>query len=246
MRGKLSEFSVADLLQLYQIAGKSGRLTVWNESAGVGMDAENRVRSHTFYFDRGLVSGAGADQWQLMAELQRIELLPEDARRQLALLKSDDSQAGLGLIARAVLTPAVWDQFVDLQIEQLIYTPLAWRQGDFEAEVDTHPRIAPLRVKQAPQQLILNAARWEEELRRAETEGIARNGCWQRTGASADVTGEERDPLLTLLDHPRCLADLARAAGIGRLPLIDRLRALNARGLVEQRDLVSPEVGAGT
>lgn len=244
MRGKLSEFSVADLLQLYQIAGKSGRLTVWNEA--VGVDGEHRGRTHTFYFDRGLVNGAGADQWHLMTELQRIELLPEDVREQLAALEDDESQAGLGLIARALLTPPAWDQFVDLQIEQLIYTPLAWRQGDFEAEVDAHPRIAPLRIKQAPQQLILNAARWEEEIRRAETDGIDRDGWWQRTDASADVTNGEQDPLLTLLAQPRTLADLASAAGIGRLPLIDRLRSLNARRLVEQHHPVSPEVSTGT
>ncbi|HET9014672.1 MAG TPA: DUF4388 domain-containing protein [Thermomicrobiaceae bacterium] len=221
MRGNLREFSVADLMQLYQIAVKSGTITVHGEAG-----------SHLVYFDRGHVSGLGADGWSLVAELRRIEWLSSDVRRQVELMDTTDTYVGLSLIARALLTPLAWDRFVERQIEEIIYPMLLWREGAFIAEVDVIPKVAPLRFNQSPQQLILNGARWEEEVYRAGRAGFGRDTVWRRT-SDVHVDAEEDALLLDLLTRPRSIADLAAAAGIGVLMTTACVQRLEESGLVE-------------
>ncbi|HUZ02270.1 MAG TPA: DUF4388 domain-containing protein [Thermomicrobiaceae bacterium] len=220
MRGNLREFSVADLMQLYQIAVKSGTITVHGESG-----------SHLIYFDRGHVSGVGAEDWSLVGELRSIEWLSPDVRRQVDLMDANDSYVGLSLIARALLTPLAWDRFVERQIEELIYPMLLWREGAFIAEVDVIPKVAPLRFNQSPQQLILNGARWEEEVYRAGRDGFGRNTVWRRS-SEVMVDTEEDALFLDLLDRPRSIADLAAAAGVGVLMATACVQRLEGNGLV--------------
>lgn len=217
MDGNLSEFSVADLLQLYQIAVKTGTIEV---QAG--------ERRHTLYLDRGHVSGVGAEGWELVTELRRIEWLTPEVRQQLDLMEDGGGYVGLSLIARALLTPRRWDQFVELQIEELIYPILSLTEGTFIAEVDVIPRVAPLRINQPPQQIILNHSRWEADMRAAAQEGFGGQGVWRRTR----LPDTDDDLLLHLLNRPRRLDDLAPAAGLSRLQVTDRMRRLRALGAV--------------
>lgn len=220
MRGSLSDFGVVDILQLFQISAKTGTLEV--------RDGRN---TYTLYFDRGHVSGLGADHWNLIAELRRIEWLAPDVRQQLDLLEKDGSYVGLSLIARALLTPAVWDQFVERQVEALIYPLFDLSEGEFRAAVDVIPQVAPLRIDLAPQQLILNAARWQEELRRASYAGTGPESIWRRSVAPGGSSGG--DVILALLAHPRSVSDLAAAAGLSVLATVDRVGRLSRDGLVE-------------
>lgn len=220
VRGSLSDFSVVDILQLFQISAKTGSLEV-------------RDGQHTYvlYFDRGHISGAGASHWNLIAELRRIEWLAPEVREQLDLLKKDESNVGLSLIARALVTPAVWDQFVERQVETLIYPLFDLTQGEFIATVAVIPQVAPLRLDLVPQQVILNAARWQEELRRAEYAGAGPESVWQRAGTPG--TGAGDDVILTLLTRPRSIDDLAAAAGLSVLATIERIRRLSREGWIE-------------
>ncbi|MDI3341330.1 MAG: DUF4388 domain-containing protein [Sphaerobacter sp.] len=219
MRGRLDEFGVVDLLQLFQLSGKTGTLEV-----------RDGRHAATLYFDRGRLSGVGADHWSLVAELRRIEWLAPEVRQQVDLLEQDGSHVGLSLLARALLTPAVWDQFVERQVEALIYPLLELTQGEFVAAVEGIPRVAPLRLDLAPQQLILSAARWQEEVRRAAYEGMGPASVWRRTAAADGRTDEL---LLTLLRHPRSIADLAAAAGASVLQTVRQVARLSREALVE-------------
>ena len=220
MRGNLREFSVADLMQLYQIAVKSGTITVHGETG-----------SNLIYFDRGHISGVGAEDWSLVSELRRIEWLNSDVRRQADLMDTKDTYVGLSLIARALLNPLAWERFVERQIEELVYPMLLWREGSFIAEVDVIPKVAPLRFNQSPQQLILNGARWEEEVYRAARDGFDRDTVWRRT-SDVMVDAEEDALFLDLLDRPRSIADLASAAGVGVLMATACVQRLEGNGLV--------------
>lgn len=221
VRGDLAEFSVSDLLQLYQIAAKTGSLAI----------ASDRGRT-TLYFDRGQVIGVGADGWSLLTELSRIVLLPPEVRQQIEVLPRDGEVAGLNPIARALVMPQVWEQFVDLQLERLIFPLVGLTEGEFIAEVRATPALGALRVDQAPQQLILRAARWDEELRRAEEQGFGRGSRWQRvdTRTSDESTGA----ILSLMEQPRTVDQLSVAAGKSILRIIDCLRYFARLGRVEQ------------
>lgn len=221
MHGRLTEFTVADLLQLYQIAGKIGTLRVIGETG-----------DYTLYLDRGLVTGVGAAGWHLIDELRRLEWLTPGVREQIDLLEGDGGFVGLSLIARALLTPPNWEQFVERQIEELVYPLFTWTDGEFIAEVDLIPSAAPLRVQQPPQQLILNAARWDDGLRQAIRDGFGPETVWQRSGEPL-LLDQMHDRLIALLHRPRTLADLAAAAGLSIIHVIERIRALSASGTVE-------------
>jgi len=220
VRGSLSDFNVVDILQLFQISAKTGSLEV-------------RDGRHTYilYFNRGHISGAGASHWNLLDELRRIEWLAPDVRQQLDLLEKDERGVGLSLIARALVTPAVWDPFVERQVEMLIYPLFDLAQGEFIATVGVRPQVAPLRLDLVPQQVILNAARWQEELRRAEYAGTGPASVWRRTATPGSGPGD--DVILPLLTRPRSIEDLAAAAGLAVLTTIERVSRLSREGWVE-------------
>jgi hypothetical protein len=226
LRGTLEEFSLGDILQLYQISGRTGSVRAWRDNS----------LAHVIYVVRGRVSGAGADQWDLINEIQRIEWLTEDVKAQLDSIGREGGGTGLSLIARVLLTPNVWDCFCERQLERLVFPALTWSTGEFEATVSEIPRVAPLRINQSPQQLVLSAARWDEELRSAEQAGFTRNSIWVRLRDvpefPVDIANEQHQ-LLPRLDRPRSIEDLAAAAGLSSLRVIDQIRQLCDAGLVE-------------
>jgi hypothetical protein len=229
LRGTLEEFSLGDILQLYQISGRTGSVRAWRDDS----------LTHIIYVDRGRASGAGADQWDLINEIQRIEWLTDDVKTQLGSIGRDGGGTGLSLIARALLTPNAWDCFCERQLERLVYPALTWTKGNFEATVSEIPKVAPLRINQSPQQLVLSAARWEEELRSAEQAGFTRGSVWVRMRDVPDSTVETADEhhqLLPLLDRPRSIEYLAAAAGLSSLRVIDQIRQLCDAGLVQSEE----------
>jgi hypothetical protein len=229
MRGSLEEFSLGDILQLYQISGRTGMIRAWR----------NDSFTHVIYVDRGRISGAGADQWNLIEEIRRIEWLTEDVKNQLSFIEGDGGGTGLSLIARALLSTHAWENFTERQLEQLVYPALIWGRGEFEAIVSQVPKVAPLRVNQSPQQLVLSAARWEEELRSAERAGYSSDTRWTRTELAdryaVDVTDEPQQ-LLAMLSRPRTIDDLASSGGMSTLRVIDQVRQLCDAGLVQSAD----------
>lgn len=229
MRGTLEEFSLGDILQLYQISGRTGIIRAWRSDSF----------THLIYVDRGRISGAGADQWNLIEEIYRIEWLTEDVREQLAFIEGNGGGTGLSLIVRALLSTHAWENFTERQLEQLVFPALIWSAGEFEAIVSQVPRVAPLRINQSPQQLVLSAARWEEELRGARHAGYSIDSLWMRTEMAdrytVDVTDEPQQ-LLPLLDRSRSIDDLASASGMSSLRVIDQIRQLCDAGLVQGAD----------
>lgn len=229
MRGRLDEFSLGDILQLYQISGRTGMVRTWRENS----------LTYIIYVDRGRISGAGADHWSLVEELQRIEWLPGHVREQLQHMDDEGGGTGLSMIARALLSQHAWDYFTERQLERLVYPALLWASGEFEAIVSEVPRVAPLRVNQSPQQLVLSAARWEEEMRSADRAGYSGDSRWVRTNRAEQLsvdTLDEHYQLLPLMAHPRSIEGLAAAAGMNSLRVIDQIRQLVDAGLVKSAD----------
>jgi hypothetical protein len=217
--GTLKEFSLGDILQLYQISGRTGIVRVRQQGSP----------AHAIYVDRGRISGAGADDWNLVDQIRRIEWLTDDVKSQLDFMENDGGVTGLSLIARALLSPHAWDYFTELQLERLVYPALTWTTGDFEAEVDEIPRVAPLRINQSPQELVLNAARWEEEIRTAESNGFPVTSKWVRiAGSGSEPVRNPDEPcqVITLMEIPRTIEDLAAASGLSSLRVIDQIRVL--------------------
>jgi hypothetical protein len=226
LRGTLEEFSLGDILQLYQISGRTGTVRAWRADS----------LTHLVYVDRGRVSGAGADQWNLIEELRRIEWLTDDVRSQLSFMDDEGGATGLSLIARALLSSHAWDCFCERQLEHLVYPALIWGSGEFEAVVSEVPKVAPLRVNQSPQQLVLSAARWEEELRSAEQAGYSSDSRWMMTERAArfnPVSSDDNHNLLPLMNRARSVDDLAAAAGLSTLRVIDQIRQLSDSDLVQ-------------
>jgi hypothetical protein len=231
VHGRLEEFSLGDILQLYQISGRTGIVRVWRGDS----------LTHVIHVDRGRVSGAGADQWNLVEEIRRIEWLTDDVKSQLSFIDRDGEGGGTGLslIARALLSTYAWECFCERQLERLVYPALLWSNGEFDATVSEVPRVAPLRINQSPQQLVLSAARWEEELRSAEVAGYTRNSRWVRSEFARDFTidtADELHQLIPLMENPRTIEDLAVAAGLSTLRVIDQVRQLKDTGCVQQTE----------
>lgn len=227
--GRLDEFSLGDILQLYQISGRTGTVRVWR---GDGP-------AHMIFVDRGRVSGAGADDWSLVDQIRRIEWLTAEVKSQLDFMDDDGGVTGLSLIARALLSAHAWEFFTERQLERLVYPALTWTSGEFEATVDEIPRVAPLRINQSPQQLVLSAARWEEEMRSAEEQGFSPDSAWVRTSETRpDVARSPDEPcqVITLLEHPRTIDDLSAAAGLSSLRVIDQIRQLSRAEQIRRAD----------
>jgi hypothetical protein len=228
LRGTLQEFSLGDILQLYQISGRTGIVRTWR----------NDSLTHLIFVDRGRISGAGADQWDLIDEIRQIEWLSADTRAQLESMREDGGTTGLSLIAKALLPPNAWENFSERQLERLVFPALLWDEGEFEAIVNQVPRVAPFRVNQSPQQLVLSAARWDEELASAERSGYTVDSRWVRTDQPQSTFAQDAEDhlhVLPLMTHPRTIEELAAAAGLSTLRVIDQIRQFSDAGLVQSQ-----------
>jgi hypothetical protein len=106
MQGTLSEFTLAELLQLFALAERTGTITV--QRAGW---------STAVFLESGKVVGIGNESFNVYREIMACELLPARSGVGLDSVKPSPSSPGLSFIVKNVIEPERWDLFVQRCLE---------------------------------------------------------------------------------------------------------------------------------
>jgi hypothetical protein len=226
MIGQLSEFTLAQLLQFFALAERSGAITVR------ALERESRL-----IVEGDRIIGWGLEDYDVRSALLATELLAESSLESIRSLDPRLETPGLSFVVRNLIEPDRWDAFARRQIEQDVYPLLTVESGDFEVVVGRCPP-APLRVSYTVNSLILDGSRWESEMEAAQLEGLTSDSLWQRDMSAApreDFTFSSIDWMVwTITIEPQPIAVVARRLGLPDLDTTTAVRRLHQAGYLRR------------
>ncbi len=222
MQGNLSEFTLAELLQLFALAERTGTIAI-----------QGPLSSARMFLESGKVVGIGDESFDVHREIMACELLPARSGAALDAVVPTPSTPGLSFIVRNLVEPERWDLFVQRCLEQSIYPLLTLERGSFDVKIERIPPC-PLRLSVPVQQLVLDGSRWEAEMAEHRLDGFGMETIWSRgesPGQSFEMSAVE---WLTwsLLNQPSNLSDVARRVCVPDLATADAVRRLHANGIL--------------
>lgn len=225
MQGSLSEFTLAQLLQFFALAERSGTVVVRTHS-----------RESRLLVEGDRIVGWGMYDFDVREPLLACEMIAAPVQRAIADIQPNLDTPGLSFVIRNLLEPARWHAFAQRQLEQDIYPLLSSEDGDFEIQVMRSPP-APLRLSIPINSMILDGSRWESEMEAAAQEGYLLDGRWQRASSVAPssqlrLTGLEWMVWATMRE-PTTIGDVARRLCAPDLDTIRAVRRLSGLQLVE-------------
>jgi len=228
MHGSLSEFTLAQLLQFFALAERSGTVTV------NALERQSRL-----FVEGDRIVGWGLDAFDVRASLASCVLLPEAARADIEDVRPRDDTPGLSFVVRNLLEPDRWDAYAQRQLEQDIYPLLSVDDGAFDIEVHRCPP-APLRLSIPINSLILDGSRWESEMEAAKLDGYDVSVSWSRRGLglgdrTLNLTGSEW-LVWAMLATPATIEEVAHQVCIPDLAAIGNVRRLEALRLIERSE----------
>jgi hypothetical protein len=222
MNGQLSEFTLAQLLQFFALAERSGSITVH----ALGRESRLIVEG-----DR--IIGWGQDDYDVRSALLATELLAETSLDAIRSLDPRLETPGLSFVVRTLIEPDRWDAFAQRQLEQDIYPLLTVEQGEFDVQVGRCPP-APLRISYSVNSLILDGSRWESEMEAAQLDGFTVESLWQRDMPSSIDEGFAFSSLdwmiWTIMIEPQPIGVASRRLGVPDLDATTSIRRLAAAG----------------
>lgn len=228
MYGSLSEFTLAQVLQFFALAERSGTVTV------SALDRQSRL-----LVEGDRIIGWGLEGFDVRESLAECELLPAEAAHAIRTIIPRADTPGLSFVIRNLMEPERWDAYAQRQLEQDVYPLLSVDEGDFRVEVQRCPP-APLRLSIPINSLILEGSRWESEMEAARIDGYGPDSRWKRTcdhsiDRSFRVTAYEW-VIWAGLHEPSTISSLAKRLCIPDLSAIGVVRRLASLGLLEQLD----------
>ncbi|HUG16526.1 MAG TPA: DUF4388 domain-containing protein [Thermomicrobiales bacterium] len=224
----MSEFTLAQLLQFFALAERSGTVTV------SALDRQSRL-----FVESDRIVGWGIDKFDARDSLAACELMPAAATAAIESVRPRIDTPGLSFVVRNLIEPDRWDAYAQRQLEQDVYPLLSVDDGEFNVEIHRGPP-APLRLSIPINSLILDGSRWESEMEAAKLDGFRLNDKWRRLCLDApnrSVTLSSSEWLVwATLAAPASIADVARRICVPDLTAIGNVRRLLSMGLIERAD----------
>lgn len=224
MQGELSEFTMAELLQLFALAERTGTLQV-----------ETPRSSSRVLLESGRIVGIGMPDFNVHDAIVSLELLPARSGASLQSVTPTPMTPGLSFIVKNLVEPERWDLFVRRCLEQQVYPFLTREQGTFEAVIERTP-FCPLVVSMSVQQLVLDGSRWAAEIAEHRQDGFNLESRFERSElvpSGSAVTALEW-LVWSILDGPQKVARIAERVGIPDLDTLTTVRKLQAGGWVQR------------
>lgn len=236
IEGPLRELGIQDVLQLIELAGKTGVLTVRSERLNDEAIVHFKNGEIVFAVRRRSTRRIG----QLLtragqitrAELEKaLDLQRADPTRRLAEILLDE-----GLVSRDEL-----ERQLRFQMEETVYELLTWEEGYFKFEEQDEIGNAPLLSRVRVDSLLMEGARRLDEWTRLESkvpspEAIpALAPASDRDVAPLDLTAEQWE-LLAEVDGERDIRHLAADIGRSAFDVAKTVYALVSAGIVQVQE----------
>jgi tetratricopeptide (TPR) repeat protein len=231
IKGSLKEASLADVLQLLTLGGKSGCLSV-----------ADRNQFGYIYFDKGRICYAS-----IVNRRDRLgDLLVKAAKITQAQLEAAietqgherSKRIGEILVEQGAITREGLEAYMRMQIEEAVYFLFTWSQGSFNFESDVRPDAQDFLVAINPESLLLEGARRIDEWSLIEKKIPSFDLIFavdsERLIASQVQLTSEQEHLLPLLDGKRDFQHLIEDSGMGEFDVGKALYGLITAGFAHR------------
>ena len=224
MQGELSEFTMAELLQLFALAERTGTLLATTNSG-----------SSRILLESGRVIGIGEEDYDVHREISACELMPTRSGASLEAITPTPSTPGLSFIVRNLVEPERWDLFARRCLEQQVYPFLTREHGTFRASIERVP-YSPVAITLSVQQLVLEGSRWASEMQEHRQDGFGLQALFERSDAPVDECSVSAVEWLvwSILDETQTIAQVARRIGVPDLDAASAMRKLCTQGRVRR------------
>lgn len=213
IKGSLKEASLADVLQLLALGGKTGCLSV-----------TDRASFGYIYFDRGRITYASILNRRdrlgdLLIKEGRLsaEQLAEAVRYQETAPKK---RLGEILVERGWLKKEELDRYIRIQIEEAIFYLFTWSQGSFYFEPGQQPEGEAHLVSINPEGLLLEGARRVDEWSLIQKKIPSLELVFRVDEAHVKAAGvaltREQERVLPYLDGTRSLQEVIDQTALGQ------------------------------
>lgn len=225
MQGSLSEFTLAQLLQFFALAERSGTVVVRTDG-----------RESRLLVEGDRIIGWGMDDFDVREPLLACEMIAAPALQAITDVQPRTDTPGLSFVVRNLIEPERWESFAHRQLEQDIYPLLSVEEGDFEIQVFRNPP-APLRVSIPINSMILDGSRWESEMEAAAQDGYQLESRWRRVNEASPSQPIRLSGLewivWAIMTEPTSIADVARRLCVPDLATIGAIKRLRSLGVIE-------------
>jgi hypothetical protein len=164
LKGNLRDFSTTQLLNLINLAKKSGTLFI---------EASDNMKANVSFKGGKLIyASMGGQDGNLALVLAQFGKLTQEQAKLIAERAKDasDKQIGLELINRGYVTQADIVQSIKSHLHNIVLKLFGWEDGAFHFDADTMPPPGRITVPVELENLIMQGSRRLKELDRLEEE----------------------------------------------------------------------------
>ncbi len=233
LQGNVGQFTLPEIFQLIANGRKTGTLGIQKDDDIV-----------MIYFEKGqIIYGYGPRKTYHLGQLlkERGRITAEQLNDAVATQSKKSSSKRLGqiLMEKRYIDRADLEKVVRSQVEELIYSLLAWESGTFKFYENQHPTQEEITVNISVENAILEGYRRIDEINRArgalpdfeQVLTIAPTPIERKTDLSFQA---DEWNLLALVNGQRTINEIVEISNLPRMETIQKLAALKLAGLVAE------------
>jgi hypothetical protein len=233
LQGNVGQFTLPEIFQLIANGRKTGTLGIQKDDDIV-----------MIYFEKGqIIYGYGPRKTyhlgQLLKERGKITAKQLDDAVATQARKASSKRLGQILMEKRYIDRADLEKVVRSQVEELVYSLLAWDSGTFKFYENQYPTQEEIMVNISVENAILEGCRRTDEINRAhgalpdfeQILTIAPAPLERRTDISFQA---DEWNLLALVNGQRTINEIVEISNLSRMETVQKLAALKLAGLVAE------------
>jgi hypothetical protein len=235
LKGRIEQFTLTEIFQLIAAAGKSGTLGIESDDAIVMI----------YFHDGKIIYGYGPRQTFHLGQLLRDRgvLSEEQLEEAVRVQANSESSKRLGeiMVGRNLISRVDLETVVREQIEELLFTLMAWQSGSFKFYENQFPTEEEITVQISVENVIL------EGLRRIDEENMVNDTFPDLNDVFALSTSESTTPreislegqewnVMSLVDGYRSIDEACKVSPYGRRETLKGLAKLKLAGLIAKAE----------
>lgn len=235
LQGDIKRFTLPEILQLLAASRKSGTLGVQKDDSIVMV-----------YFKDGVINyGYGPRQTYHLGQLlkEKNKISTTQLEQAIAIQGKGENSRRLGeiMISRGFIDRADLENVVKNQIEELLYSLLAWDSGSFKFYENQYPTEEEITVKISVENVILEGLRRVDELNMAKEVLTNLDEVYTISAAQNDRTRDvnlkaKEWNLMALVDGYRSLEEILSYSSVDRNEAMVSLARLKLSGIITKTD----------
>ena len=231
LQGSIAKFTLPEILQLIAGARKTGTLAIQKDDSIVMV-----------YFKEGNVIYAYGPQqtYHIGQLLKELKVLTAEQLEEAVRIQSESQNSrrlGEILISQKFIDRSDLETVVETQIEELLYSLLAWQSGSFKFYENQHPTEEEITVRISIENVILEGLRRMDEKNMAAETLPDINEVYAiapaETNRSKDVNMNATEwNMMALVDGYRSLNEICQVSRLGHDETLARLARLKLAGII--------------